>query len=120
MFCPVCAVIFLCMFSLKLRKIVHMYKVDGHADLKVNFESSKVLCILDDFRQLLDHPKKLTDLTSQKHICASGCILSCSDVSVILFAFMCNFSICLFSSLVKLSSKSNISMFLNISYLVFL
>jgi hypothetical protein len=34
--------------------------------------------------------------------------------AVILFAFMCNFSICLFSSLVKLSSKSNISMFLNI------
>jgi hypothetical protein len=28
------------------------------------------------------------------HISASGCILSCSDVSVILFAFMCNFSIC--------------------------
>jgi DNA polymerase III delta prime subunit len=44
------------------------YKVDGHADLEVNFESSKVLCILDDCRQLLDHPKKLTDLTSQKHI----------------------------------------------------
>jgi hypothetical protein len=30
------------------------YKVDGHADLEVNFESSKVLCILDDCRQLLD------------------------------------------------------------------
>jgi hypothetical protein len=44
------------------------YKVDGHADLEVNFESSKVLCILDDCRQLLDHQKKLPDLTSQKHI----------------------------------------------------
>jgi hypothetical protein len=36
------------------------YKVDGYGDLKVNFESSKVLCILDDCRHLLDHPKKLT------------------------------------------------------------
>jgi len=44
------------------------YKVDGHTDLEVNFESSKVLCILDGCRQLLDHPQKLRDLTSQKHI----------------------------------------------------
>jgi hypothetical protein len=38
------------------------YKVDGHADLEVNFESYKVLCILDDCRQLLDHPEKLTEI----------------------------------------------------------
>ena len=44
------------------------YKVDGHADVEVNFESSKVLCILDGCRQLLDHQKKLRDLTNQKHI----------------------------------------------------
>ena len=42
------------------------YKVDGHADLEVNFESSKVLCIFDNCRY--DHQKKLPDLTSQKHI----------------------------------------------------
>ena len=44
------------------------YKVDGHADLEFNFKSSKVLCIFDDCRLLYDHPKKLPDLTSQKHI----------------------------------------------------
>ena len=44
------------------------YKVDGHADLEVNFKSSKVLCIFDDCRLLYDHQKKLPDLTSQKHI----------------------------------------------------
>lgn len=44
------------------------YKVDGHTGLEVNFESSKVLCILDGCIQLLDHPKKLRDLMSQKHI----------------------------------------------------
>ena len=42
------------------------YKVDGHADLEVNFESSKVLCIFDDCRLLYNHPKKLPDLTCQK------------------------------------------------------
>jgi MinD superfamily P-loop ATPase len=31
--------------------------VDGHADLEVNFESSKVLCIFDDCRLLYDHQK---------------------------------------------------------------
>jgi hypothetical protein len=45
-----------------------LYKVDDHADLEVNFESSKVLCIFDDCRPLYDHLKKLPDLTSQKHI----------------------------------------------------
>jgi hypothetical protein len=44
------------------------YKVDEHTDLEVNFESSKVLCILDGCRQLLNHQKKLRDLTRQKHI----------------------------------------------------
>jgi hypothetical protein len=39
-----------------------------HADLEVNFKSSKVLCIFDDCRLLYDHPKKLTDLTSPKYI----------------------------------------------------
>jgi predicted GTPase len=44
------------------------YKVDDHTNLEVNFESSKVLCILDGCRQLLDHQKKFRDLTRQKHI----------------------------------------------------